>query len=327
MELDQMRIVTRLASLAPSVYNTQPWQFVADGNDLEVHADTARALHYLDPAKRQLHISCGAAVEFARLAVRSLGYTCLVRLAPRADDLNLLATLTIGAPLAATPAELRLIDAIPRRYTDREPYDDEPVPTAVLNRLAGAAAEFDCWLRVLDRPDDRLIAATLLEAAEAAEAHEVDYRDELANWRHQGISADGVPVSASTCWTATEVVSDLPLRDFEGHGRHPRPGGEGAPPRVERDTIMLLGSDSDNPHSWLQTGRALAYLLLELTSAGLVGQPLGPVTDLPGIRTRLGREFDLLGCPQLMLRAGYGHGHPRAGRRDVEETLSVVAAH
>jgi nitroreductase len=326
MNFDSMRTVPQFAALAPSVHNTQPWQFVVNGHSLEVRADANRALRQLDPAARQLHISCGAAVEFARLGVRSLGYSCIVRLAPRADDPLLLATLTIGHRHPASPEERRLIEAIPRRYTDRGPYDtDIPVSDSLLARLRDAANERGCWLRVLDRPGDRLTAATLLYEAESAEMADQSVFDELARWRRDEGSEDGIPDSALGEPHPAGVVTDLPLRDFTGQNRHPQPGGDGPPPQVERDTIVLLGSDSDDPHSWLRSGRALGHLLLVLTDAGLVSQPLGPVTDIPATRIRLQRELGLLGHPQLMLRLGYGHGRPRSGRRDVDKFLTVAA--
>jgi hypothetical protein len=56
-----------------------------------------------------------------------------------------------------------------------------------------------------------------------------------------------------------------------------------------------------------------------------VGQPLGPVTDIAVTRIQLQRGLGLLGHPQLLLRMGYGHGRPAAGRRSVDEILTVSA--
>src|SRR3954451_21903620 len=126
-DADTLRAVTQFAGLAPSVHNSQPWTFVATDHTLEVRADTTRMLSYLDPTSRQLHISCGLAVEFARLAIRSLGHDAVVRLRP-GEDPKLLATITTGRPLPPTETERRWAEAVPRRYTDRGPYDDRPVP-------------------------------------------------------------------------------------------------------------------------------------------------------------------------------------------------------
>jgi nitroreductase len=324
MNAEELHLVTTFASLAPSVHNTQPWQFVADGHTLEVRADPDRKLTVLDQSARQLHLSCGAAVEFARLAIRWLDYSCVVRLLPRADDRLLLATLTAGHSLPARAGERRLVEAAPRRYTDRGPYDDRPVPRAVVMEMADAAGEVGCWLRPLDRPGDRLVAAILVDKAEAIEIEDPNYRDELAKWRRDYPGApDGLPAEAVQPWPV-DRVPDVPVRDFGGEPHYPHVGAE-RPPQVERDTLVLLGSDSDGPLGWLRTGRALASILLVATDAGLVTQPLGQVTDVAATRAQLQRSLGLLGHPQLLLRVGYGFGHPQTGRRPTEETLRVAS--
>ena len=119
------------------------------------------------------------------------------------------------------------------------------------------------------------------------------------------------------------VVSDVPLRDFTGHGAHPQPGGTDDPPVVVRDTLVLLGTDGDGPVEWLSVGRALAWLLLRATVAGVSSQPLGPAVDQQRARERLRHELDLVGHPQFLLRMGYGAGRPTTARRAVEETLET----
>lgn len=320
-----MRLVAEFAALAPSVHNTQPWRFVACPDALEIHLDPERGLEYLDSSGRQMYLSCGVAAEFARLAIRSLGIACTVRLLPDPAQDTLVAKLVLGYAESLTPAEQRLIDAVPRRYTDRGPYTDEPVSRQLVQQLREAATERRCWLRALDRPDDRLAAIRLLETAEAAEASDEMYRQEIDQWQRFGPASDGIPVDRRTEWHAQNRVSDIPLRDFCGFGRHPHPG-PGTPPSVERDTIILLGSDHDDRLSWLRAGRALADVLLVLTDAELVSQPLGPALDLPATRTQLRLALGLVGYPQMMLRIGHGLRTPVTGRRCVDEMFTVAAA-
>lgn len=319
---EQLQLIVEFASLAPSVHNTQPWRFVANQHSLEVWADTTRQLGFLDCGARQLHISCGAAIEFARLAVRSLGYDCVVRLLPSPEQPNHLATLALGGRRAPTEREQRLIAAAPRRYTDRGPYDDGRVSPSVLARLTDAVTEVGCWMRDLTRPGERLLAAALLEKVEEIEAADPHYRQELARWSRSSPASDGLPPAAHPEWPTTRV-SDVPLRDFAGAARHVHPGDVAEAPSVERDTLVLLGSDTDDRLGWLRTGRAVASLLLVVTDAGLSSQPLGPATDLPAARAQLQHGLGLLGHPQLMFRVGRGHGRPVTRRRPVAETLTI----
>lgn len=319
-----MRLAAEFAALAPSVHNTQPWRFVARPHVLEVHLDPDRELGCLDPTGRQMHLSCGAAMEFARLGIRYLGLACTVRLLPDPTHPTLVAKLVVGTREPTTAAEQRLIDAVPRRYTDRGPYSDEPVSWLALQNMREAASDRHCWLRVLDRTDDRLTAIRLLETAEAAEAADDAYRAEIEQWQRREPSRDGIPIDRRTEWDALHRVSDIPLRDFSGRGRHPAPG-DGEPPVIERDTVVVLGTDYDDPRSWLQAGRALADVLLALTAADLVSQPLGPALDLPATRAQLRRELGLVGHPQMMLRVGHGLRVPVTGRRAIEEMFTVAA--
>jgi hypothetical protein len=112
-------------------------------------------------------------------------------------------------------------------------------------------------------------------------------------------------------------VSDVPLRDFTGRDLHPRPGdrAEDAPPGVERDTVLVLGTSQDEPGAWVTAGRALGWTLLRIAAAGLSAQPLGQAIDLATGRARLRREFDLVGHAQFLLRIGYGTGQPSTHRR------------
>jgi hypothetical protein len=110
-------------------------------------------------------------------------------------------------------------------------------------------------------------------------------------------------------------VSDVPLRDFSGANDHPRPGGYGPPPPVERDTLLLLGTPDESPHAWLAAGRALGWLLLRLTAAGLSSQPLGQAVDVDSTRVRLAAQLGVIGHVQFLLRTGHGHGAPTTGRR------------
>ena len=312
----QLDVVLRYAGLAPSVHNTQPWQITANDDVIEVRADRSRQLSFLDPTGRQLHLSCGAAVEFARLAVREAGHACAVDVLPEPNDADLIARLQVGEPTAPTADEAALAEAIPRRYTDRGPYDDRAVPAEVTDDIARHAGELDVWLRALSR-DERTALVLILADAETAEAEDPRYAEELARWTTAREANEGIPPEATPAWPS-DRVSDVPLRDFTGHGAHPHSGDSTAdvPPGVERDTVLVLGTGQDDPGAWVSAGRALGWALLRIAAAGLSAQPLGQAIDLATGRARLRHELGLVGHPQFLLRVGYGAGQPATQRHE-----------
>jgi nitroreductase len=310
-------VVLECAVLAPSVHNTQPWRFEPDGDVVVIRADRDRQLGYLDPSGRQLHVSCGAAVEFGYLAARAVGRSCDVELLPDRGNLDVLAMLKLGPAEPATAEETALADAIAVRYTDRGPYSDRPVPGEVVADATRRAGQLGVWVRDVSGPEDRGAVIAVLAAAEQTEASDPRYVEELARWNDAGQAEVGMPAEATADQFPSDRVSDVPLRDFSGADRHPRPGGdhEAMPPTVERDLLLLMGTEYDDELSWLRAGRALGWLLLRAASAGVSAQPLGQAIDLPHGRDRLRRDLGLLGHPQFVLRLGYGSGRPRTRRR------------
>src|SRR6266851_5677370 len=68
-----LRRIVESAAAAPSIHNTQPWQFTVVADDLlEVRADPGRTLWVGDPRARALYLSCGAALFNIRTAIRML---------------------------------------------------------------------------------------------------------------------------------------------------------------------------------------------------------------------------------------------------------------
>ncbi len=323
MASDDIAAVLDCAALAPSVHNTQPWQWRAVDDAIEVRADRSRQLAYLDPTGRQLHVSCGAAIEFGYLAARSVGRECDVRLQPDGADGELLAVLELGEVRPPTPTEQRLAEAIAVRYTDRGPYSDRPVPEGLVEDLRRRAAELEVWVRTFERPDDRRALITVLSDAEQEEARDSRYAAELAQW--VGPTGDvGVPAEAVAGRWPSDRVSQVPLRDFTGRAEHPSAEGRGddPPPTVERDLLLLFGTASDDPGAWLSAGRALGWALLRAAAVGVSAQPLGPAIDLPAARERLRHELGLVGNPQFVVRMGYGADRPRTRRRPATTTLN-----
>ena len=103
----RLEYLVRYAVLAPSTHNTQPWLFRVRGDALELFADRSRALPIADPSGRELTISCGAALQFARMAARNLKREASVELLPDPDEPDLLARLRLGARASPTAREIR----------------------------------------------------------------------------------------------------------------------------------------------------------------------------------------------------------------------------
>jgi nitroreductase len=131
----------RAAILAASPHNTQPWLFKIANSSIELYIDTQRNVGALDPYLREEHIGIGCALENLMLAAPANGYTAIATLQPGklepipADPkLLLLARVDLAS---GKHDESELYDAIPRRHTNRGPYDPhKPIPPDFLEALS-----------------------------------------------------------------------------------------------------------------------------------------------------------------------------------------------
>jgi hypothetical protein len=93
-----MRAVGR-ALRAPSVHNSQPWQWRISDGVVELHADPDRHQIATDPDRRDLVISCGAKLHQLRVALADLGVATTTQWLPDPEDSTLLAVVpTVDGP-------------------------------------------------------------------------------------------------------------------------------------------------------------------------------------------------------------------------------------
>lgn len=235
------------ASLAPSIYNTQPWRFVLGSASLEIHAEWARRLQVLDTRGRQLVISCGCAVFNARVVLAAAGLETHVDLLPDVLRPGLLARLRVLGPSRSTPAIAVLLPELARRRSNRQPFTNEPTSREVVRALVRAATHEGVEAQAVARPERRRAVIGLSAQAGAIENTDRAYLTELRAW-----SGDD-PRRRDGVLGATADVTD------DGLGR----GGVADLAAADQgQVLLLLGTEHDSPVMWLRTGQALERVLL-----------------------------------------------------------------
>ncbi len=148
--------LVRAAILAANAANCQPWLFRVSDSTIELYVDQRRNLGAFDPYLRELHISVGCALENLMLTAAANGYLASLTLLPGSlgaiperprPELVARVALTHGPQVRAD-----LYDAIPRRHTNRTPFDvRRPLPSAFVDELLQ---------RTNDDPEGRMFVFT-----------------------------------------------------------------------------------------------------------------------------------------------------------------------
>jgi hypothetical protein len=311
------------AVAAPSIHNSQPWRFRLDpqSSTLEVHTDRERAVRIVDPRGRALHISVGAAVLNLRVAARHLGWAPDVRLLPDCNDPDLLAAVTLDRPSRVEPGGTAVLyDAIRHRHSQRMPFNEQPVPQAVLAELAEAAHAEEARLDFPQRAErERLLELTI--EAERREVTDPERGQESRAWVQDSTAAPyGIPAAALGPQDAT---GHLPMRDFTALG----PAGHQPPAVFEAEPcIGVLSTARDRPVDWLRAGLALEHVLLLATVHGVRASLLHQAMEWPGLRWTARDPQHGPGHVQMLLRLGYGPEGAHTPRLDVAGVLGSTGS-
>jgi nitroreductase len=305
-----------LAGRAPSIHNSQPWQFDVQTDRIDLYANYRRWLPATDADQRDLLLSCGAALHHLRLALAAADIGCTAHRLPSASEPDLLASLQLTAE-SGSDLDRSLVAMISKRRTDRRPFRRWPVPESILQKLVDRAAEQGAVLRVVGDPRAReTLVAAFAEAGED-QSRVAGYADELSAWTGTTGGDEGVPAENLLRTSARSVEA---AREF-GPGQLSAPPGD-AP---EEATLMVLGAGSDDRLSQLRAGEALSAVLLEATRLELASCPLSQPLEVRSTREVL--RDDVLGgtlSPQVVVRLGWpGSDVALSGspRRPVAETI------
>lgn len=316
----QLEHMVRYAILAPSTHNSQPWRFrVRPDLAIEVWSDATRLLERIDFDRRQLFMSCGAALANLRVAMRRFGNSDLVEYLPNPQRPDWLATLYLGPAHTVSERDRQLCAAIPRRRTNYKPYTEREVPKHLTEQILEAVSQPGCWMVPL-RDRDKLTVAEAVERADRHQLADPRFRAELADWLVPRGSRrrDGVPMERKELPTALPLAGQMIVRHFDLGERAAERDGEraaGAP------LLTVLGTEEETPMAWLLAGESMQEALLTATHLGISSSFLNQVIEEPGLRARVARLTHRSGYPQLVMRWGYGPAISPTPRRPIGEVM------
>ncbi|MHA6794283.1 Acg family FMN-binding oxidoreductase [Pseudonocardia bannensis] len=290
---------------APSVHNTQPWHWRITAHTVELHADWDRHLAATDPGRRDLVLSCGAALHHLQVALAALDVSVRVDRLPDPEDLGHLATVEI-LPGPGDEAEAALFDSIARRRTDRRRMSHRPVPVGHVATLAEQASRHGAVLLPVTDPALRQGLVAVLTEAAHQQADTPGYEAELQLWTHRYTDArDGIP-AANVSPPPVGLVGTSPLRRFPRATLTQPPQQPGSGPADDAAELLVLATRGDDQLDRLRAGEATSALLLAATGLGLASTPLSQALEIDTSRHDLqDHVLRVPEHPQLIIRIGW----------------------
>lgn len=310
----------KLACRAPSLHNSQPWQWVLQGNAVHLFEDKDRVLYATDRSGREALLGCGAALDHFRVAMAAAGWLANVDRFPNPNDPLLLASVDFTRMEFVTEGHRRRAEAILLRRTDRLPFAEPPHWNKVEAQLQRAATVGAVRLDVI-ADEFRPQVAEASQFSELSRLYDSRYHSELSRWTKPYDTTAGIPPSALVSAEESERV-DVG-RDFPVTAPSDRRVGFGD----DQSKIAVLSTYGSERPDVLQCGEALSALLLEATMAGLATCTLTHITELHAGRNVVAALIDQATTPQVLVRLGLAPAAeeppPPTPRRPLSEVFHV----
>jgi hypothetical protein len=297
LDTQVLRKAVQLACRAPSVHNSQPWGWVAEGEVLRLFVDRHRTVPGTDRSGREAIISCGAVLDHLRVAMLAAGWDAVIERFPNPSDPDHLASIELRSVDHVTDAQRDRADAILQRRTDRLPLG-RPTDWRLFEPVLRST--IDDSLATLDVLSDdvrpRLVEASRL--TEALRRDDSSYHAELDWWTSPFVATEGVPPSA--------LVSDKEHRRVDVGRIFPVRSHQDRRPEVEMDwsKILVLSTPQDARADVLRCGEVLSSVLLECTMAGMATCTLTHLIEVDDSRDIVRSLIEQRGQPQVLIRAG-----------------------
>jgi nitroreductase len=304
------------ACRAPSLHNSQPWQWVYSDGQLRLFLDPSRVMD-TDESARQALIGCGAALDHLRVATAAAGWQAHIQRFPNSDSPNHLASISFDPSDYVTERDRLRAQAMVARRTDRLPFSAPTDWTSIA--LEWASSVDGRAVRIDTIPTD--LHSQLTDAAQMVESlrlYDSAYHDEMHWWTAPFEKAEGIPHSSLVSAAESDRVGIE--RVFPVVRRPER--------RMEipedQAMIQLLSTDDDSRADALACGEALSAILLECTMVGFATCTVTHLTELSETRKLIQSLVRPDAIPQVLVRVGVVPGTEKMPHATPRRPLSEV---
>ncbi len=318
---EEMIQLIRMAVMAPSEHNAQPWKFSIHGNEVRIFGDFSRRLRVVDPDDHALYIGLGCALENFLVAARHNGLVAEVDYFPSGEPEE---CLLVHLDRHKGSKESDLFQAIPLRQSTRCPFGEKDIPRGDLRQLEAANCFEEIHFRLFTEPREILEVMEFVKEANRVQFSDPGFVEELLSWTrfntkeintHQdGLAAPALGLSCAPRWLGKIIMKTLATSDKKARLAEKliRTSSE----------LMLFTAEKNDKHHWINLGRSFERIALKATTLNIKMAHMNMPCEVPQVRQELQKYLGMGDeQPLLLLRIGYGPTMPRSPRRPVQSFL------
>lgn len=295
------RDFVKVAILAPSSHNSQPWSFrIEDDKTILITLDSKRRLPESDTNDRQAVISVGCAIANIEILAEYHGYACTIEM----GQTDTLATLRFSKRNDISQGEAKhLATVISKRVTNRSPHDDRPLDQEVLHVIRTLASDS---LRI-DVVEDRILIrrlGTVAIDAGIAALEDSGFRRELSTYLKSNSTRDfvGMPGFGFGFPAPLALFAPTFIRLFNMEKLAKKQNVA----LFEKTTaILILSTPNDTKAEWLSVGRTYEHIALLATRVGMTTAPWAATVQIGEYYSEIQKILNVAERPQFFARFGF----------------------
>ncbi len=316
--MPDLRELVRLATLAASSHNTQPWKFRLGRESIAILPDFERRCPVVDPDDAHLFKSLGCAAENLVHAAAAYGYAATVSFDAIAES------VVVRLQPSSTPRQTDLFRAITVRQCTKTLYDGSTVSNEQLRalELAGQGPS----VRTIFLTDQKQMEAVVdyVNQGNRAQLSDPAFRRELISWIRfspdealrtgDGLSGRTGGQPSMPRWLAQFLIPFVltPKAQANADARNIR----------SSSAVAIFVAAGDDKTAWLEIGRAYERLALQAAAFELrnafINQPIEVRSLRPQFESWLGLKGERA---HLIVRIGRAPLAPYSLRRPVNEVI------
>ncbi len=309
--------------LAPSSHNSQPWRVTVGESEILLSPEYLRSLPESDPHHRELYVSLGCALKNLLTAADYYGMSRVVDYFPPEFSHDI--RITFGNPSASARDPRHAALAIPRRSTNRAPYDEPFDDTSFCDWIKGLSSDVISIDVISDGVKKGKIADVVSNALVAA-MDNPEFRHELSQYIKSNVTASpiGMTMNAFGMPTPVSLFASFILRRWNVNKKTLSQDRE----LLTKHTpyFVVISAREDRPLDWLHVGELYEEIALEATLRGLSTAPMTASIEIGDYYKQLQNILGTSFRPHMFFRLGRAKtASPHGPRLRAEEIIEYTA--
>jgi|SRR3989339_349459 len=319
----KIKEIIRLATLAPSGHNTQPWYFSVNKNVITILPDYSRSLPVVDPDDHALFISLGCALENLVIAAEQYGYRPDIKYSLEKEKSE---KIEIELKKNDDFRDNELFKAIPQRQATRQRFNGKPIPEKDLQTLNTASSQEGVIFKIFTEETEIEPLIEFVKEGNRIQFNNKQFVDELVSWiRFSKSDAERLRDGLRSA-----VIGAPSIPQWMGKVIMKFSSPENEAKKCEKSMksssgLMLFIAMNDDRLSWINLGRSFERVVLRATLLNIKHAHLNMPCEEISVRQKLQKHLGLSNeQPLLLLRIGYADSMPKSFRRPVEDVLKTA---